>query len=461
MPRRPLRSVALGLAIARGHGGLRLGAGRGAGRQAQARRRPQHRADRGSAGPHHPRVGHRLEHVADVAVLLEPGLLRPAQGPGERGHRDPGAGRALVVAGQLPEPGVLPPQEREVARRQAVHLRRREVHLRRGPRGARDDRALPAQRAKGVVDQHRLDRGARALHGGVPPQAPPALAAAHAGLRLLAGPARPRAAQRAAPEVRRHRAVSPEGVAAGSAGGAGAQPRLLRARPALPRRHPLHHHPRAGHPPRRAPGRAARRLRAARDDEGDGRHRQERHPGARHHRDRAERQRQRADQPQARAVRQPARAQGGQPRAGPALVRQERAAGRGGRRRRAHAPADGLLGPGRAGSPDPGRLSRPGARQGGGQEAPRGGGLRAGQAAAARDGHPHLADLRGPGLLRGGPAPAGGRRGHRQAARYLGVVSRPGPARVPDRGQPHRGRLRRSGRVPGRELQVRVFPELH
>ena len=64
-------------------------------------------------------------------------LFDPAQAGRERRHDHPRAGREVVVAGQLPQPGLLPAQGREVARRQAVHLEGREVHLRHGARGAR------------------------------------------------------------------------------------------------------------------------------------------------------------------------------------------------------------------------------------------------------------------------------------------------------------------------------------
>src|SRR5207249_2733260 len=56
---------------------------------------------------------HHLRSVAGGALLLESRDLRSAQAGRERGDRHRRAGRALVVAGQLPQPRPLPPQERE------------------------------------------------------------------------------------------------------------------------------------------------------------------------------------------------------------------------------------------------------------------------------------------------------------------------------------------------------------
>src|SRR5215475_9367328 len=113
-------------------------------------------------------------------------LFRSRQAAGERGYGDSGTGRSLVVAGQLPQPRVLPQEEREVARRSPLQLARREVHLRRGARGAGSPHQTPAERAQGLVRQRGRHRGARSLHGGVQAQAPPAVASSHARLRLLA-----------------------------------------------------------------------------------------------------------------------------------------------------------------------------------------------------------------------------------------------------------------------------------
>ncbi len=56
-----------------------------------------------------------LDRLSVLAVLQQPGHVRPREScrkPGQRGAR---ARRAMVLAGQLPEPRLLPPEERQVA----------------------------------------------------------------------------------------------------------------------------------------------------------------------------------------------------------------------------------------------------------------------------------------------------------------------------------------------------------
>ena len=292
-------------------------------------------------------------------VIFDP--LKPVESDRHRHRR---ARREVVVAGQLPEPRVLPASQREVARRPAVHLQGRQAHVRRRPRVARRGGQAPAESAQGVVRQRRGHRGARAAHRGVPPQAATALAPAHARLRLLAGVPGPRAAERSAPALRGHRAVPAQAVHARDDGRAGAQPRLLRPRPAVPRRHQVPGHHRARHAAGRAADGPPRRLAAARDDEDHGRHAQAGGAVAGGQRHRAERQRQRADQPQEAALRQPERAPRDQPGHGPLRLRAGRPSQRRHRRRRADAAAPGHLGPARAGAEAPAGLPGGRARQG-------------------------------------------------------------------------------------------------
>ena len=144
-------------------------------------------------------------------------------------------------------------------------------------RGARRAGQAPAEPAQGLVRQRRGHRGARAAHGGVPAQAARSPRCCSCS---------PRATRRSIPahvplDELRQRCVGTgpfrlKEYAARAVRRAGAQPRLLRPRPALPRRHPLPDHHRARHAAGRAPGRPPRRLRAARDDEGDGRDGQDR-----------------------------------------------------------------------------------------------------------------------------------------------------------------------------------------
>ena len=175
------------------------------------------------------------------------------------------------MAGQLPQPRVLPPQGRQVARRQAVHLEGREVHLRHGAGGARRRRQAAAEPAQGLVRQRRRHRGTRRLHRRVPAQAAPALAHHDAGLRLLAGLRRPHPAHAVPDGVRRHRALQGQGVAPRGVHRVREERRLLREGSALPRRAEVHHHQGARHPDGGAAGGSARHGPARRDHQGRGR----------------------------------------------------------------------------------------------------------------------------------------------------------------------------------------------
>ena len=62
--------------------------------------------------------------------------------------------------------------------------------------------------------ERRGGGGARSLHGGLPAQAPAAVAHCHPRLRLLAGDSRPRAARRAPLALRGHRPLQVQGMEA-------------------------------------------------------------------------------------------------------------------------------------------------------------------------------------------------------------------------------------------------------
>ena len=115
-------------------------------------------------------------------------LFDPLKAAGERRHRHSRARRAMVVAGQLPQSRLLPAEEREVARRPALHLAATSKYtfdvVREAPDAAGQ---APPQPAQGLVRQRGGHRGAGAAHRGVPAQAPAAVAPAHARLGLLAG----------------------------------------------------------------------------------------------------------------------------------------------------------------------------------------------------------------------------------------------------------------------------------
>ena len=160
----------------------------------------------------------------------------PLKAHGERRTPRGRARRAVVVAGQLPEPRLFPPQGRQVARRQALHLEGRQVHLRHAARGAGRAGQAPHQSAQGLVRQRRADRGARSVHGGLPAQAAAALAADHARLRLLAGLRGARPARPVPHELHRHGPVQAQGVAPGRVRRVREEPRLLRQGPPVSRR---------------------------------------------------------------------------------------------------------------------------------------------------------------------------------------------------------------------------------
>src|SRR5438876_2835543 len=150
-----------------------------------------------------------------------------------------------------------------------------------------------------------------------------------------------------------------------------------------------------------------------------------------------------------------------QPGHGPPRLRQGRPLQRRRRGRRAHAQAVGILGAAGQGPPGAAGLPRPGRRQGRGQAAARSGRRRPRQAVAPRADDACDRHLRGPGVVRRRSAPPGRGGGGGETARHRAVLPGAGPSRVRDRRQPHRGRVRRSRRLPLRELQVRDGPELH
>ena len=198
-------------------------------------------------------------------------LLRPAQAQGERRHHHRRAGREVVVAGPLPQPRLLPPQGRQVARRQAVHLEGREVHLRHGARGARRRRQAPAQPAQGLVRQRRRHRGARSVHGGIPTQAPAALARSS-----CSPPATRRSTRRTSRPPQYRTTCVGTGPFKVKEWRQGEYVDYVKNTdyfvegPAVSRRAPLRRHHGARHAHGGAAGRAARRRHAGRDDQGGG-----------------------------------------------------------------------------------------------------------------------------------------------------------------------------------------------
>src|SRR5215471_8755286 len=87
-----------------------------AGRDTEVRRRPQPDAARGApAGALDPRELDDRHGVAGLALLQQPRVLRSHEARGDSRDHHRGAGREVVVAGRLPQPGLLPAQGREVA----------------------------------------------------------------------------------------------------------------------------------------------------------------------------------------------------------------------------------------------------------------------------------------------------------------------------------------------------------
>ena len=125
-------------------------------------------------------------------------------------------------------------RRREVARRQAVHQRRREMHL--GHADRRRGSEAAQESAQVVVVQPQGGDVERRPRGHLPSRPAAALGADHARRRLLAGLSLPRAGRADAHQADRHRPVQVRRAQAERIDQAGAQPRLLEAGPALSRR---------------------------------------------------------------------------------------------------------------------------------------------------------------------------------------------------------------------------------
>ncbi len=124
-----------------------------------------------ATGLRHPRERDDLDHVAGHAMPQQSGALRSAEADPQRGHGHRGARRAMVMAGELPQAGLLSPEGRQVARRQALQFQGRQVHLRHAPRGAGGPREAASEPAEGMVRQRGSGRGPRSTHRRVPPEA--------------------------------------------------------------------------------------------------------------------------------------------------------------------------------------------------------------------------------------------------------------------------------------------------
>ena len=130
---------------------------------------------------------------------------------------------------------------RQVARRQAVHVHRRQMHVRHadGQVGAE----VSQEPAQILVRRGGRRHDKRRLRGRVQPEAAAAGATGAARLRLHAGLSLPCFARRHAHPPDRHRPVQVRRVQGQRIDQARPQPGLLEKGPAASRRHRVHHHP--------------------------------------------------------------------------------------------------------------------------------------------------------------------------------------------------------------------------
>ena len=130
---------------------------------------------------------------------------------------------------------------RQMARRQAVHLGRRQMHLRHADGQVAAE--VPAEPAQVLVRPGQRRHRQRRLRGLLQPEAAAAGAAGAARLRLYADLSLPCLAGGHAHPPDRHRAVQVRRVQGQRIDQADPQPGLLEEGPALSRRHRVHHHP--------------------------------------------------------------------------------------------------------------------------------------------------------------------------------------------------------------------------
>ena len=126
----------------------------------------------------------------------------------------------------------------EMARRQAVHRRRRQMHL--GAGAGQDGGEAAGQPAQGLVRQSCRDPDQRRLRGYVRPEAAAARLSRLAGVRHVAGLSLPRVAGADATAPDRHRPVQIRRIQAERTHQGGEKPGLLEAGAALSRRHRIY-----------------------------------------------------------------------------------------------------------------------------------------------------------------------------------------------------------------------------
>ena len=180
-------------------------------------------------------------------VLFDP--MKTAQ----RGERHRRAGREVVLAGQLPQAGLLPAAGVKWHDGRPFTARDVDVHLRHAPGGART-RPGCGSILGATGARSRCGRRGRSADGDLPAEAAPALTPADARLRLHADLRRPPPRRQLPHGLRRHRSLQAEGMAAGRVRRVREEPRLLREGTTLSGRAALSDHRGTEHRDRGAPG---------------------------------------------------------------------------------------------------------------------------------------------------------------------------------------------------------------
>ena len=221
----------------------------------------------------------------DDGRLQQSRALQAGRCPEQHAVHRPRPRRKLGLGRGRQGPDLQAAPRGQMARRQAVHRRRRQMHLRPAARKGRGQ--APRQPAQGMVQQRRRGHRQRRFRGGLSPETAAAGVAGPARLGLFADLPLPRPAGADAAAPDRHRAVQVRRVQAQRIHQGDQEPGLLEAGPALSRRHRVRHHPQPLDRDPRVYRRAVRRHLAL-----------QRHPafGARHRQAGAERDLRAGDQ---------------------------------------------------------------------------------------------------------------------------------------------------------------------
>ena len=189
----------------------------------------------------HPRGGDLLGQRSLHAGFQQPRHLQAGRRAKQPGVDRPGSRGELGLERRQQDAHLQAEAGRQMARRQAVHVRRRQMHLRHADGQVAAE--VPQEPAQILVRRGRRRHDERRLRGRVQPEAAAAGAAGAARLRLYAGLSLPCFARRHAHQADRHRPVQVRRVQGQRIHQAHPQSRLLEKGPAASRRHRVHHHP--------------------------------------------------------------------------------------------------------------------------------------------------------------------------------------------------------------------------